>query len=429
VSALNSHFQVRNLKASTNSPKPARASTPSSKGVSHKSRALLLFSLALLGVVSSAETVSLTVHTAHGTSQSFDYVIIILMENNGYCDVMTTCGGSGTYETSLAQNFSIIGNCQSDTSCSSGGSTAVDHPSLPNYLALSSSLAGDCSNSGLTTGGCMAGGSDSTNDCSPGSTCLMGNDRNIIDLIAGAGLTWKAFAEDYPVSSGCYTGGDTGTYAGRHFPWNYYSDITGNSTRCSDLLRANSGGNGLPDDTFVNTLNQASAWPNFIWLTPNLCNDDHDCSVSTGDTYLKTLVPQILSSTLFKTQKAALFITFDEGNGNYPSDYIYSVWAGPVVKKSFVSSNNYNHYSWLKTLETTWGLAPLGSEDSGASPMTEFFQSSAPPSGPSSNPSSNSFASDWFWFAVPIVAIAILGVVLMLATRSRAERTHAAAQH
>src|SRR5438876_6772185 len=61
---------------------------------------------------------------AAGSSSAFDYVVTVLMENNGYCDVMTTCGGSGTYMTSLAQSFSVV---------SQTGYTAVDHPSEPNY--------------------------------------------------------------------------------------------------------------------------------------------------------------------------------------------------------------------------------------------------------------------------------------------------------
>jgi len=119
-----------------------------------------------------------------------------------------------------------------------------------------------------------------------------------------------------------------------------------------------------------------------MWLTPNLCNDIHDCTVSTGDTYLSQVVPNILNSSLFTHQKAALFITFDEGNGYCPIngsslDCVYTVWAGAVVKTNFRSTNQYNHYSFLKTLETGWNLPPLTSNDGNATPMMEFFASNA----------------------------------------------------
>ena len=49
---------------------------------------------------------------------------------------MTTCMGSGTYETALAQSYAIAGNCSSNSSCTLGGYTALFHPSEPNYIAL-----------------------------------------------------------------------------------------------------------------------------------------------------------------------------------------------------------------------------------------------------------------------------------------------------
>jgi len=101
----------------------------------------------------------------------------------------------------------------------------------------------------------------------------------------------------------------------------------------------------------------------------------HDCSVSTGDTYLSVLVPKILSSRIFQTQKAALLITFDEGTGTSPSDYVYTVWAGPVVKRSYQSSVAYSHYSVLRTIESAWSLPAVSTNDASATAMTEFFVS------------------------------------------------------
>jgi phosphatidylinositol-3-phosphatase len=208
--------------------------------------------------------------------------------------------------------------------------------------------------------------------------------------------------EDYPIScgsqcsnSGCFIG-NTGAYAARHDPFVYFNDIVNSSARCSRIVPANSGGQGGPDDLFLSDLASPSTASNFMWLTPNLCDDMHDsCTgltnqtntgscgsasqcVPQGDSYLEHLVPSILSSNLFTHQKAALFITFDEGNGYCPvngssQDCVYSVWAGPVVKTSFESSNPYNHYSFLSTLETVWHLQPLTSNDANAQPMTQFF--------------------------------------------------------
>jgi PKD repeat protein len=112
-----------------------------------------------------------------------------------------------------------------------------------------------------------------------------------------------------------------------------------------------------------------------MWLTPNNCNNMHDCSVSTGDKYLANLVPKILSSRLFTSQKATLFIAFDEGTQNPPGDYVYAIWAGPTVARNYQSIADYSHYSFVKTLENFWGLDSLSIGDRQATPMLEFFMS------------------------------------------------------
>src|SRR2546422_9455355 len=158
-----------------------------------------------------------------------------------------------------------------------------------------------------------------------------------------------------------------GNYAVRHNPFVYYGDIANDATRCTRVVPA-----GSSDSALINDLGSTSTASNFMWLTPNTCNDMHDihsCPIDTGDAYLADLVQRILSSPVFTTQRAALYITFDEGYGQP----VYTVWAGRVVKPTYTSSVAYNHFSLLATIESNWNLAPLTSNDGGASPMTEFF--------------------------------------------------------
>jgi phosphatidylinositol-3-phosphatase len=56
------------------------------------------------------------------------------------------------------------------------------------------------------------------------------------------------------------------------------------------------------------TANQPSPLPRFLWVTPNVCHDDHDCSPSAGDQWLRAHVPAWLA------QHAEVFIAFDTGN-------------------------------------------------------------------------------------------------------------------
>src|SRR5437867_4132649 len=186
----------------------------------------------------------------------------------------------------------------------------------------------------------------------------------------------------------CY-GSDSGDYAVRHNPFVYYSDIALNTSRCNRVVPAGSSDSALIDD-----LASTSTASNYMWLTPNKCNDIHSCPVETGDAYLADLVQRILSSPVFTDQRAALYITFDEGYG----PPVYTAWAGRVVKPQFTSSVAYNHFSLLATVESNWKLQPLTSNDLGATPMTEFFQTppasdTVPPTITMDVPSNHSSAS------------------------------------
>src|SRR2546426_3664112 len=303
-------------------------------------RFLLSLAIVFLLAASASQTLSTPIPSvrAAGSSSAFDYVVTVLMENNGYCDVMTTCGGSGTYMTSLAQSHSVV---------SQTGYTAVDHPSEPNYIALI----------GASTLGISG----------DGNCCGQLSAPNIIDRVESSGRTWQAWAED---ASGSGTCNFSPPRSADHFPFLEFSDITNSPARCANFQSTTSSG----DSEFLNALNSASP-ANYIWLTPNDNDNCHDTSIPTCDTYVASLVPKILNTNLFKTQKAALFIVYDEGNGSYPSDWVYATWAGPVVKTGYVGTGSYSHYSYAKTLETVWGMPSLTSNDAGASAMTEFFGS------------------------------------------------------
>jgi len=354
--------------------------------VTRKKTALLLLSLMAMMVIPTTPVVP---RAMGATGRSFDNLVVILMENNGYCEVMTTCGGSGSYETSLAQTYSIAGSCQSDSSCSSGGYSGTSHPSEGNYISLV--------------------GGDNFGHTSDGYCCWGLTQSNIVDRIESAGLTWQAYAEDASGSGTCSF--DPPRHAD-HFGFLTFKDLQ-TPARCSHFLATTSPSNpsGSADDhEFLGSLNAPNP-TNLTWLTPNDNDNGHDSGVSGGDSYLSNLVPLILSSDLFKTHRAALFIVYDEGNsGCNPSpcngstnDFLYASWAGPVVKKAYVGTGSYNHYSFLKTLETNWGLSSLTSNDANASPMTEFFASTT-----TSPPSGNQPASFW---TNPLVIAVILGAI------------------
>jgi hypothetical protein len=293
------------------------------------------------------------------TSHKFDYVVVVLLENIALRSIVN--GTSAPFMNAVAANYSLAMRY-----------TAIAHPSLPNYLAMFSGQqfapwsASDCGSSGDK------------------GSCTGGNSTNLVDRLEAAQLTWKAYVEDYPAggtgtlysSGGCYLGDESPTnYYGRHVPFVYFSDIVDNPARCARIVRANTivTSHQETDDVLLKDLGSVSTASNFMWLTPNGLDDMHDTTLTYGNTYLSNLVPAILNSYIFKTQKAALFVVFDEGTAPYPSDWVYALWAGPVVKTGYKSYTLYSQYSFLSTMEQNWGLHPFTSNDVNAPSMLEFF--------------------------------------------------------
>lgn len=265
------------------------------------------------------------------SSQPVKHIFLIVDENK---TAGTILGNSAApYLNQLAKQYAVATNYQ-----------AVAHPSLPNYLALTSG-----STDGITT------------DCNPPSAGCIVNVPNIANEIQSSGRTWKEYAESMP--SACYMN-NAGNYATKHNPFEYYANIVNSTTYCQAHV--------VPFTQLSVDLNSAATTPNYAFITPNLCNDMHNCPVSTGDAWLQSTVPTILNSPAFRSSPSLLIITWDEG---YSGDnHILTIFAGSAAKKSYSSSAAYTHYSVLHTIETLWGLKPLTANDAAAPVMSDMLQ-------------------------------------------------------
>ena len=126
----------------------------------------------------------------------------------------------------------------------------------------------------------------------------------------------------------------------------------------------------MPFTRLTTDLN-AGTLSNFVWITPDLCHDMHDCGIASGDAWLQSVVPAIVGSPAFGN--GLLVIWWDEGTTN--------VGGGGLVPFIVVSNRTLaggqsaapaNHFSALRTIEDLWSFAPLG-QSAGARPLFEFF--------------------------------------------------------
>ncbi len=203
---------------------------------------------------------------------------------------------------------------------------AVTHPSLPNYLALVS---------GSTQG--------ITSDC---TDCVVAA-RSLADTLEAAGLTWKTYAEGLPERG--FIGAGAGRYAKKHDPFLYFRSVADSQARRDRVvpfgeLRSDAARRQLPD---------------FALVVPDLCHDMHDCSVATGDAWLRTeIVPLLRSPAL---AGGVVFVVFDEGTTSEGGGgRVEALALGPTVRRGAVFAGATNHYGLLRTIEDAWHLPRLG---------------------------------------------------------------------
>ncbi len=211
------------------------------------------------------------------------------MENHSYEQVWNN--SSAPYITSLGKANAVATNYH-----------ASIHPSLPNYLQLYGG-----SNYNITT------------DCNPSSSCHV-SATNLADNLEAKGLTWKGYMEAMPAPC---TLKIAGNYAPKHDPFVYFDDIRNNTARCDSGV--------VPYTALATDLASAATTPNYAFISPDLCNDMHDCPIATGDTWLKNNMPPILSSPACTVDKCLLILTWDEDD-NGPNNHVLTIFAGSAAK-------------------------------------------------------------------------------------------------
>jgi hypothetical protein len=296
-----------------------------------------------LTTASSTATTALTPTTTAISGRdgvpSFSHVFVVVMENLGYDEALQTAGIA-----SLATRYAAATSWY-----------AVAHPSLPNYLAL-------------TSGGTWG----VTSDC---VECFV--DRpNLGEQLSESGISWDAYMEGIPAP--CFLEDYGGVdYAAKHDPFRYYLDIRRSPSLCAHIVPL-SGLAGL-------LAGAAAAVPRFVWVTPDLCHDGHDCAPSEAAAWLDGFVAEVASSPAWRGD-GVLFVTWDEGNGGDDEalgdggrvtaccggGHLLTLVIAPGVPAGMRVGVPYDDYSLLATVEDSFRIPLLGAA-AGATPLSAFF--------------------------------------------------------
>jgi phosphatidylinositol-3-phosphatase len=273
------------------------------------------------------------------------HVFLIILENKTFSNTF----GTSTQDPYLQKTLVPAGALLTQY-------FGTGHVSLDNYISLISGQAPT---------------QDTTDDCLPGFTGTVGNynnvdqlgtapqqqvianggciyskkTQNITDQLIQAGYSWKGYMEDMgndPTRESATCGHPTigvGTdltneaeapsaavplgdaYATRHDPFMYFHSIIDDQHYCDTHV--------VNLNVLTTDLESYRTTPNFVFITPNLCNDGHDGSgtgaagttcangdpggLTSADAFLQTWVPKIMASPAYQ-KDGLLIITFDESN-------------------------------------------------------------------------------------------------------------------
>ncbi len=295
--------------------------------------------------------------------KNFQHVFVIMMENTGFD---TLIGNSNApFINAAASNYGLATNY-----------FGVTHPSQPNYIAATS---------GSTNG--VADDSDTTIDVA-----------NIVDQFETHGKTWKAYMRSYslcttPLDHSC----GNQLYERKHNPFISYLDVQSNPARVANIV----------DFSQFATDLASGKVPNYVWISPDQCNDMHgrastpddpcDFSqvpalIAAGDSFLLNTVSAIMNSSAW-TGNSVIFITWDEsdftgtgldgfGDTSGCCDSVAGAGGGHVLTITISHSDHaprtsdvaYNHYSMLATIQGGWQLGCLAftCDTENVSPMSDL---------------------------------------------------------
>jgi acid phosphatase len=247
-----------------------------------------------------------------------DHIVLLMLENKDYASINGSA--EAPYLNSLARQGATFTH-----------SFAITHPSQPNYVAIISG-----STQGVTSDACPQ---------------QFRGKENLPHQLLAAGLGFVGYSESMPAAgfTGCSA---AGLYARKHNGWVDFDNVPDTSNQ--------------PFSAFPTDF---STLPTLAYVVPNLCNDMHDCPISTGDRWTRDHLDAYVQWA--KTHNSVLIVTLDE-DGGARDNRIFTVVVGEHVKVG-AFDERIDHYAILRTIEAAYGLSALGSAAQ-RTPITDIWR-------------------------------------------------------
>ncbi|MGH3628663.1 MAG: alkaline phosphatase family protein, partial [Sciscionella sp.] len=228
------------------------------------------------------------------------HVVVVMEENHGYSDIIGN--PSAPYINSLAARGALFTD-----------SHGVSHPSEGNYIALYSGHT-----YGLTDDTC--------------GTRV--NEPNLYTQLDGDMVNYSESL------SGDRCGNSGGLYSPWHNATSYFTNVPPSGNR-----------------PFTAFPTDYATLPKVAFVAPNMQDDMHDGSVARGDRWLRSNLGGYAEWA--RQHNSLLILTWDEDEGTQGQNRIATIAIGEHVAPG-TYPQRITHYTVLRTLESLFGLAPLG---------------------------------------------------------------------
>ena len=323
---------------------------------------------------SSAGQPARTTAASGGHHFGLDHVFVIMMENTQYGALLSPKNPNTKFIQQLAANNGLATKY-----------FGVTHVSQPNYIAA-------------TSGSTWGSNSDDA------AQAPLFDHQNIVDQFDAAHVSWKAYMQSLPFPGDTVDETPDGLYVRKHDPFLLYPDIYNNPSRADNVVPL----------AQLSTDLSAGQVPQFVWISPNICDDMHGgasaCPFPSspkspaqallfkdGNNFLRKWVGLITQSSAW-TSHSAIFITWDEGGfedsspfapqddrggpdspilpatpadpstgggGDLAGGTVYGGGHVPMIVVANgvghrVDAVRADHYSLLRTIEENFGLPLLG---------------------------------------------------------------------
>ena len=291
-------------------------------------------SAALPAVAAAVPTLQRPCGTLKGAPR-VDKVLLVWEENHSYSSVI---GSSSAPEINmLARKCGLATHYR-----------AVDHPSLPNYLQM--------------TSGVPYTGYPWVDDCDPAGACTTTR-TSVFSELDAAGKQWRSYVESMGANCGLVS---YGNYAAKHNPAAYYTPVRARCRAWDQPLGSLARG-------ALHSALTTGPRVSLTTVTPNVQDDMHDGTVNQADRWLAGWLPQILASPAYRSGRMAVILAWDEGfgSGEQPSDAPLVVMSAstPAGTRSALA---FNDYSVLRAVCDLTGVPDIGLSTKAASLVGPF---------------------------------------------------------